>query len=78
MPYLLNLLYLLILILWSPWLVYKVVTTGKYRRGFLIKLTGRVHLRSTTGGTVWFHGVSVGEVHSGTILWVARPVGEPS
>lgn len=74
MPYLLNLVYLLALLLASPWLVYKAVTTGKYRRGFGAKLLGRValdaapHPRSLSleergGRCVWFHGVSVGEIH---------------
>lgn len=65
MAYLLNLVYLVALILASPWLVYKACTTGKYRRGFWEKLTGRVQganaKRQAT--TVWFHGVSVGEIH---------------
>jgi hypothetical protein len=42
MPYLLNILYLLVLLLHSPWLVYKAIATGKYRRGFAAKLLGRV------------------------------------
>jgi 3-deoxy-D-manno-octulosonic-acid transferase len=65
MPYLLNLIYLLTLILFSPWLLYKALTTGKYRRGFWTKLTGRVDARSANRQTrtVWFHGVSVGEIH---------------
>jgi 3-deoxy-D-manno-octulosonic-acid transferase len=71
MPYLLNLFYLLALLLLSPWLVYKAITTGKYRRGFAAKFFGRVSLAkvradaSTLAGrrVVWFHGVSVGEIH---------------
>lgn len=65
MPYLLNLAYLLVLILFSPWLLYKALTTGKYRRGFWRKMTGRIERASAKrqAKTVWFHGVSVGEVH---------------
>ena len=66
MPYLLNLLYLLTLLILSPWLAYKALTTGKYRRGLWTKLTGRVvcgHGASAKRLAVWFHGVSVGEVH---------------
>src|SRR4051812_4743949 len=65
MPYLLNLVYLLVLILLSPWLAYKALTTGKYRRGFCTKLTGRVDISNAKRQThtVWFHGVSVGEIH---------------
>ncbi|MCI0739132.1 MAG: 3-deoxy-D-manno-octulosonic acid transferase, partial [Gemmataceae bacterium] len=65
MPYLLNLVYLLVLIFASPWLVYKALTTGKYCRSLWTKLTGRVPFRSLRADTivVWFHGVSVGEIH---------------
>lgn len=63
MPYLLNLTYLLALLLFSPWLLYKALSTGKYRRGFWSKLTGRAFLRSGDHCCAWFHGVSVGEIH---------------
>jgi 3-deoxy-D-manno-octulosonic-acid transferase len=63
MPYLLNLFYSLLLLFLSPWLLYKALTTGKYRRGLWQKLTGRAFLRTGTTPCVWFHGVSVGEVH---------------
>jgi 3-deoxy-D-manno-octulosonic-acid transferase len=63
MPYLLNLLYLLALVLFSPWLLYKALTTGKYRRGLWAKLTGRAFLRDGEAPCIWFHGVSVGEIH---------------
>ncbi len=62
MPYLLNLLYLLALLLLSPWLVYKALTTGKYRRGLSAKFLGRALRRNDGRPCVWFHGVSVGEV----------------
>src|SRR6266404_7099515 len=68
MAYLLNALYLLILFLLSPWLLYKAVTTGKYRRGLWAKFTGSVTASSChpvirSSKRVWFHGVSVGEIH---------------
>jgi 3-deoxy-D-manno-octulosonic-acid transferase len=63
MPYLLNILYLLALCLLSPWLVYKALTAGKYRRGMWNKLTGRAFHRRGDAPCVWFHGVSVGEIH---------------
>jgi 3-deoxy-D-manno-octulosonic-acid transferase len=68
MPHLLNLLYFLVLLLFSPWLLYKALTTGKYRRGLWTKFTGRIEhpLLSSTAkrqALVWFHGVSVGEIH---------------
>lgn len=61
MPWLLNALYLLVLSLLSPWLFYRALRTGRYRRGLRDKLLG---LReSPSEGAVWFHGVSVGEIH---------------
>src|SRR5262249_52916925 len=63
MSYLLDAFYLLILFLFSPWLLYKSLTTGKYRRGMWSKFTGRAFLRSGSAPCVWFHGVSVGEIH---------------
>jgi 3-deoxy-D-manno-octulosonic-acid transferase len=63
MSYLLNALYLLVLLLLSPWLLYKALTTGKYRRGLACKFTGSVPRRWVEGPCAWFHGVSVGEIH---------------
>jgi 3-deoxy-D-manno-octulosonic-acid transferase len=63
MPYLLNTLYLLALLILSPWLLYKSLTTGKYRRGVWRKLTGATLLRNGDRPCAWFHGVSVGEIH---------------
>src|SRR5207247_1623888 len=65
-----NVVYLFTVALLSPWLVYKTLTTGKYRRGLLSKLLGAVSVSScqrvilSSGHPrVWFHGVSVGEIH---------------
>ena len=69
MGYLFNFFYLLTLLFLSPWLVYKSITTGKYRRGMLSKFLGRVDhpllddLHQKKLPVVWFHGVSVGEIH---------------
>src|SRR3954447_23928111 len=89
MTYLFNVLYLLLLVLLSPWLLYRALRRGRYRRGLAAKLLGRVsHPLLASGGRkprvedaplglsrreqeasaprspcVWFHGVSVGEVH---------------
>jgi 3-deoxy-D-manno-octulosonic-acid transferase len=64
MRYLLDLIYLVALLLLSPWLFWKIVTTGKYRRGLLAKLLGRVAIPARSQRPrAWFHGVSVGEVH---------------
>ncbi|MGE3803144.1 MAG: 3-deoxy-D-manno-octulosonic acid transferase [Gemmataceae bacterium] len=63
MPYLLNLAYILLLLILSPWLVYKALTTGKIRRGLWAKLTGSIPPGLDQPAPVWFHGVSVGEIH---------------
>src|SRR5436309_11341304 len=63
MPYLLNLAYLLALLLLSPYLLYRRLTSGKRVRGLWAKLSGRAFLRAGDGPCAWFHGVSVGEVH---------------
>src|SRR4051812_28828801 len=62
MPFLLNLTYLLLLVVLSPWLAYKALTFGKYRRGLWTKLLGLAP-SCTKDKVVWFHGVSVGEIH---------------
>ncbi|HEX5271636.1 MAG TPA: 3-deoxy-D-manno-octulosonic acid transferase, partial [Gemmataceae bacterium] len=63
MPFVLDALYLALLALLSPWLVYKALTTGKYRRGLWSKFSGAAFERPGDAPCVWFHGVSVGEVH---------------
>jgi 3-deoxy-D-manno-octulosonic-acid transferase len=72
MPYILNALYLLLTSILSPWLLYKSLTTGKYRRGLWHKFFGltlpepsssNVLIKSSFPPTAWFHGVSVGEIH---------------
>lgn len=61
MSWLLNFFYLVVLSLLSPWLLYRALRTGRYRHGLREKLFG---LReSPSQGAVWFHGVSVGEIH---------------
>jgi 3-deoxy-D-manno-octulosonic-acid transferase len=62
MPYVLNFCYLLLLLAISPWLLYKMLRTGKYRRGMWCKLTGLTPIRASDRPCVWFHAVSVGEV----------------
>jgi 3-deoxy-D-manno-octulosonic-acid transferase len=64
MPLLLDAAYFLVLLLLSPWLVYKALTTGKYRRGLAAKFLGPGSAGGDLPhGAVWFHGVSVGEIH---------------
>lgn len=63
MRYLLNAVYLLLLVGLSPWLVYTAVRKGKYRTGWRAKLLGWVPRRSGTGRCIWLHAVSAGEVN---------------
>ena len=63
MRYLLNVVYLLVLILLAPWLIYTAIRKGEYRSGWAAKFFGRVPLRTGPGPCVWLHAVSVGEVN---------------
>ncbi len=64
MPYLLNCFYLFALVMLSPWLLYKAFTTGKYRQRLGERLLGTTPLLPPpTRPRLWFHGVSVGEIH---------------
>jgi len=61
---LLNVVYCLALFALSPWLIWRAVSTGRYRRGLAAKLLGRVHVPNPRRQPVaWFHAVSVGEVN---------------
>jgi 3-deoxy-D-manno-octulosonic-acid transferase len=62
MSYVLNILYACAIVVLSPWLLFKALTTGKYRRGLWSKLTGSAVERLGEERCVWFHGVSVGEI----------------
>lgn len=66
MPWLLNLIYAICLVAASPWLLYRAITTGRYREGWSQKLLGNVPqaLTKAIGSkpVIWLHGVSVGEV----------------
>jgi 3-deoxy-D-manno-octulosonic-acid transferase len=66
MSCLLDALYLVALWFLSPWLLYRAWKTGRYRQGLRAKLFGLpAPPPGLTPGTrpVWFHGVSVGEIH---------------
>ncbi len=70
---LLNLLYLTAFFFASPWIAYRAIYQGRYRRGLKQKLFGlsqpSAHETSFQGvndhsqPTAWFHAVSVGEVN---------------
>jgi 3-deoxy-D-manno-octulosonic-acid transferase len=62
-PYLLNLIYLALVTVLSPWLIYSAIRKGKYRRGLRAKLLGQTPIRSDDKFCIWLHAVSVGEVN---------------
>jgi 3-deoxy-D-manno-octulosonic-acid transferase len=67
-----NLLLLVALVAGSPWWLWKMATTHKYREGLGERLGWvRVLPRQRCGPVIWLHAVSVGEV-----LAVSRLVGE--
>lgn len=63
LSYILNVIYLLAAIAYSPFLIYAAVIKGKYRSGWMQKLCGQVPQRDGNRPCVWLHGVSVGEVN---------------
>jgi 3-deoxy-D-manno-octulosonic-acid transferase len=63
MRYILNCLYLAAAMLLMPWWVVQAIRSGKVRRGLWTKLTGAAFRREGNGPCIWFHGVSVGEIH---------------
>ncbi len=63
MRYLLNVVYLLTLVFYAPWLIVGLVRHGKYREGFAAKLWGHVPKRVGHDTCFWLHAVSVGEVN---------------
>jgi 3-deoxy-D-manno-octulosonic-acid transferase len=62
-PRLLNVLYLALVVLLSPWLLYSAVRKGKYRAGLSQKWLGLAPVRNSGRQCVWLHAVSVGEVN---------------
>jgi len=61
--WLLNGVYLALMLVASPWIVWTAITRGKYREGFAEKLLGHVPRRVGGRPCVWLHAVSVGEVN---------------
>jgi len=61
MGFLLDLGYFFFFALSSPYFLFKMITTGKYRAGLFARL-GKLPSRKSERPCVWVHGVSVGEV----------------
>lgn len=64
MPYLLNLIYLVLLTAYLPVILFERLFKGKQRPGFWQKISGRVPARQSNRPCAWFHAVSLGEVHA--------------
>ena len=63
MPYLLNLVYVLLVLAAMPWLLLQAIRKGKYREGYGQKLLGLAPRRTSNKKCLWLHAVSVGEVN---------------
>lgn len=71
-------LYVLAAAVLGPWLAWRAVATGRYRRDLAAKLLGDIRVANPGGSPVaWFHGVSVGEVHLLVTLVAAFRVRHP-
>lgn len=62
MPWILNLVYVALLLVVSPVLLYRRCVLGKYRDGWSEKFWGRLPQRDGSRPCLWLHAVSVGEV----------------
>ncbi|MEX2559414.1 MAG: glycosyltransferase N-terminal domain-containing protein, partial [Pirellulales bacterium] len=63
MPYVLNCVYLALLLAASPWLAWRALRQGKYRSGLFERFLGLVPQRQGERPCVWLHAVSLGEVN---------------
>jgi 3-deoxy-D-manno-octulosonic-acid transferase len=62
MPFVLNVIYLALLTVTAPVLLFRAWRTGRSREGWSEKVLGEAPLRIGDRPCVWFHAVSVGEV----------------
>src|SRR3954469_8119990 len=62
MPFVFNLIYLVVLTAAAPVLFFRAWRSGKYRDGWSEKFLGKAPRRIGDRPCVWFHAVSVGEV----------------
>jgi 3-deoxy-D-manno-octulosonic-acid transferase len=61
--WLLNFVYLTLLCVSAPFILWTAARTGKYREGYGEKFLGLVPRREGSASCVWIHAVSVGEVN---------------
>lgn len=57
-----NAVYLALVVMASPWILYRIFWQKKNRRGWSARLAGRVPRRCGQRECVWLHAVSVGEI----------------
>src|SRR3954447_25018718 len=62
MPFVLNLIYLAVIVACAPVLALRAFRSGKYREGWAEKVMGTAPVRIDDRPCLWFHAVSVGEV----------------
>jgi len=63
MSILFNLIYLSVMAIFSPWLMWRMIVQNKNRRGWSAKFLGYAPRRTSDAKCLWFHAVSVGEVN---------------
>jgi len=63
MKYLLNIIYLILLILISPIIIYRMIAHNRYRKGWGNRM-GKVDRNHPDKKCIWLHGVSVGEINA--------------
>jgi len=61
--WLLNVIYVVMIVAFSPLVLWQAIRTGKYRDGFREKFLGLVPRREGNATCIWIHAVSVGEVN---------------
>ncbi len=63
MAWLLNIIYVLALIIYSPKIIYRMIAQNRYKQGWSQKL-GKITRRTPDKPCIWIHAVSVGEVNA--------------
>ncbi len=67
MPYILNIIYFCLLILISPFIIYRMIKQNRYREGWGERL-GFTPVRNGSNRCIWVHAVSMGEVNAAATI----------
>jgi 3-deoxy-D-manno-octulosonic-acid transferase len=67
MCWLINVLYVAAIVLYSPVVVYRIIAQNRYRTGWSQRL-GRVGRKWPDKKCLWLHAVSVGEINAARTL----------